>query len=310
MKKKMKNILIFITTNLMFFSCFAQTDRKVFVADSITKEPVEYACVVFADTVGGTYSNNKGLFYIPENIKYVEISSIGYNTKVIVLQKNNDTVFLSPQIYEISEAKIIPVKQKRKSVELGYAKEKAKHFLGFLAGGEIAVYIPLIENENAYRLIKQVIVRGKTDIVKEIKINKITYNVNKTDYTSVFKINFYRATENKEIGELMNTEDIVFTSDVLKNKTKLDVSKYNIYMPENGIFVAIEWVGTINPETEEIITILKTGIFSTVSVSYEIPNTIVYEKRKFSSSNQVWQRVNKDSKENNIYTPLFSIVLE
>jgi hypothetical protein len=84
----MKNIFISIIANLLLFNCFAQTDRKVFVVDSATREPIEYACIVFADTVGGTYSNNKGLFYISENIKHIEISSIGYNTKVITLQKN------------------------------------------------------------------------------------------------------------------------------------------------------------------------------------------------------------------------------
>jgi hypothetical protein len=299
---------------LVYTNCLAQADKKFFVADSLTLEPIEYACIVFADSIGGTYTNAKGFFSVPNNIKQIEISSIGYNAKVIILQKNNDTVFLSPKIYEISETRILPSKKKRKPVELGYAKENSIRSMRFWSGEEIAVYIPLIEDKNAYKLIKQVIFKERKSLIRNLNLDKI-------DYTSVFKINFYRTTENKEIGERINTEDIVFTSEVLKSRTKLDVSKYNIDMPENGIFVAIEWVGKINPETEEIITDIKYGILPSIRVSYKITNSIVYEKRKFINKN--WQRVDenyefvkqikskdKDLKEDDYYTPLISIVLE
>ncbi|MDR1197802.1 MAG: carboxypeptidase-like regulatory domain-containing protein [Prevotellaceae bacterium] len=312
----MKKKIIIIILNLLYCSCFSQTARKIFVADSATHEPIEYACIVFADTAGGTYSNNKGLFYIPENIKYVEISNIGYHSKTVKLNKNTDTIFLSSQIYEISETKVTPVKQKRKPVELGYAKEKSKYSIGFFGGGEIAVYIPLDNENNIFGLIKQVIIRGETDIVKEIKIGKITYNTDKANYTSVFKVNFYQVNENKEIGELINTEDIVFTNKNLKGRTKLDVSKYGIYMPENGIFVAIEFVGSINAENGELITdIKKTGILHRVLVSYEIASSTVYEKQKFKRElHSKWKKSVRDTvvhKEfNNGYTPLISIALE
>ncbi|MDR2126707.1 MAG: carboxypeptidase-like regulatory domain-containing protein, partial [Prevotellaceae bacterium] len=81
----MKNILIFIIANLLFFSCLAQANRKIFVADSLTREPIEYASIVFVDTAGGTYSNAKGFFSVPNNIKQIELSSIGYNTKTMIL---------------------------------------------------------------------------------------------------------------------------------------------------------------------------------------------------------------------------------
>ncbi|MDR2126199.1 MAG: hypothetical protein LBP63_05160, partial [Prevotellaceae bacterium] len=260
-------------------------------------------------------SNAKGFFSVPNNIKQIELSSIGYNTKTMILNRNTDTIFLSPQIYKISETRVLPSKKKRKPVELGYAKEKAKYFIGFFSGGEIATYIPLNNEDNVFRLIKKVIIRGKTDNVTKITLDKTTYKVNKTGYKSVFKINFYRVTASKEIGERINTEDIVFTSEVLKSRTVLDVSKYNIYMPETGIFVAVEFVGTIDAETGEIIPVTKTGIFSVVHVSYEISNSVTFEKRKFKRErNNDWEKSVRDTvlhKEfNNGYTPLISIVLE
>jgi hypothetical protein len=38
----MKKILIILIINLLFNSAFAQTDRKIFVADSLTRESIEY----------------------------------------------------------------------------------------------------------------------------------------------------------------------------------------------------------------------------------------------------------------------------
>ncbi|MDR1552831.1 MAG: hypothetical protein LBS69_05145 [Prevotellaceae bacterium] len=274
------------------------------------------ACIVFSDTAGGTYSNGKGYFYIPVNIKQIEISSIGYNTKKMTLNKKIDTIFLSPKIYEISETKVIPAKKKRKSVELGYAEENSDFGMSYLSGDELAVYISCDNIENSYRKIKQFIFKGEKYLVKKL-------NLDKRDFISVFKINFYRAIENKEIGDLINTEDIVFTSEVLKSKTKLDVSKYNIYMPENGIFVAVEWIGKINTETTQIIKAsINDRLEPNIRMSWKIPNTIVYEKRRFVNSN-TWQRVDKNNRmvkdiksldksldESSYYTPLISIVLE
>jgi hypothetical protein len=317
MKKNMKNILIIIITNLLFLSCFAQDNKKFFVADSLTREPIEYACIVFIGIDGGTYSNEQGFFYVSQNIEQIELSSIGYYSKTVKLSKNTDTIFLSPQVYEISETKIIPTSKKRKPVELGYAKENKNNiiFSHNRSGDEITVYISINNESNIFRLIKQVIIRGET-------LKKQTFAGTDCAILSIFKINFYRVTENKEIGELLNTEDIIFTSDVLKSKTKLDVSKYNIYMPEGGIFVAVEWVGEINPDTKEIIINDKGGVQPYIRAAWKIPNTIVYEKRRFVNSN-TWQRVDKNHeivkgsksfikklKEDDYYTPLISIVLE
>ncbi|MDR1983985.1 MAG: carboxypeptidase-like regulatory domain-containing protein [Prevotellaceae bacterium] len=314
----MKKAFTIIILNLLFITCLAQTDRKLFIADSITHEPIEYASIVFVGIEGGTYSNNKGVFYIPQNVEQIELSSIGYNTKTTILQKNIDTIFLFPQVYELTEAKILPIKKKRKSVELGYAQKNSIYTHMSLPGEEIAVYIPLINNENAYRLIKRVLFKERVYVARK-------FNLYKIDYTSVFKINFYSVAENNEIGELINTEDIVFTSDILKTTTKLDVSKYNIYMPENGIFVAVEWVGKINTESEEIMkTDIKERILPFIRTSWEIENSIVYEKRRFSKEyGYNWKKVDKNNeiiksiktidknlKEDAFYTPLISIVLE
>ncbi|MDR3286648.1 MAG: hypothetical protein LBT27_04330, partial [Prevotellaceae bacterium] len=274
---------------------------------------------------GGTYSNDKGFFYIPQNIEQIELSSVGYYSKKIALDKNIGTIFLSPQVYEISEAKVMPAKKKRKSVELGYAKEKSKHVAGVIdAGKEIAVYIPLDNENNIFRLIKQVIIKGKTYNMILYKtysngVKKYKLNSDKTDSKNVFKINFYKVTESNNIGEIINTEDIIFSCDLLDGRTVFDVSKYSIYMPENGIFIAIEWVGKTNTEIKDT----KKSILSYICVSYKINNSIVYEKRKFRKSENNWQKVDKDYdmvksakkldkdlKEAEYYTPLISIVLE
>ncbi|MDR3287795.1 MAG: hypothetical protein LBT27_10190 [Prevotellaceae bacterium] len=319
----MKRFFILIVINLLFINSFAQADNKIVVVDSITHNAIEYASIIFTNVIGGTYSNNKGFILIPQNVEQIELSGIGYYSKKVALNKNIDTIFLLPQVYEISEAKVMPAK-KRKSVELGYIKQNSTYHMIYKSGDEVAVHIPLTDSEDTYKLIKYIIMKSGTNIKYTTNINQRTLNIEDiNNYLSIFKINFYRATENKEIGELINTEDIVFTSDVLRNKTKLDVNKYNIYMPDNGIFVAVEFVGKLNPKTDELIINIKEHIIPSIHVSWKIKNSIVYEKRKFLNSANNWQRVdknnefvknikllNKELEADSFYTPLISIVLE
>jgi hypothetical protein len=87
-------------------------------------------------------------------------------------------------------------------------------------------------------------------------------------------------------------------------------------MPPNGIFIAIEFVGSMNAETGDLIAdVKKTGILHRVFVSYEMSNSISFAKRKFKGElNNNWEKSVIDTvfyKEfNNGYTPLISIVLE
>ena len=304
---------------MLCFICHAQAERKIFVVDSISRKPIEYACVVFANTDGGTYSNTQGFFYVPDNIWQINLSIIGYYSKTTVLDKNIDTIFLSPQVYMLGEAKILPTKKKRKPVELGYAKNHSINNFIYKTGDEVAVYIAIDNEKNVYRRIKSIIIKTRTNDMASYKGLLNTDEIN--DYPSVFKITFYQATENKEIGLPLHSEDIVFTSDVLKRTTNLNVETYNVYAPTNGVFVAIEFVGKLHSITKELIINFKEHVLPTLKTSWGIRNSIVYEKRKFFTTNNAWQRVDKDYefvkqlktidksiKES--YTPLISIVLE
>ena len=120
----MKLIQRFSFLLLLFFSIvhFAHAQSaKVFaqglVKDSVTGEPLSYVAIIFKGTTSGGMTDDYGKFSIENNqgVRTVVISSLGYDTKEIVLkQGHNDNLLIevSPTAFEIAEVVINPTKEK------------------------------------------------------------------------------------------------------------------------------------------------------------------------------------------------------
>ena len=85
--KKIKPVLIFLL--FLITTTFAQTKVKGIVIDE-TGESVAFANVIFKNSIKGTITDENGKFYLESNKTYpeLEISFMGYETKVIPLKKN------------------------------------------------------------------------------------------------------------------------------------------------------------------------------------------------------------------------------
>ena len=79
------------------------------VKDSVTDLPLPYASVVDPVTARGTVTDSRGLFEIsvPDNARLLNISCVGYNKKVLPINKNQGergiAVYLSPSTTELQE---------------------------------------------------------------------------------------------------------------------------------------------------------------------------------------------------------------
>lgn len=80
---------IFLLFTFITISAFSQ--KEIFILDSLSKKPIEYANVNFIGSDKGTYSNTNGISKIPLEIKKISISSVGYEKKII--SKFSDTIF-------------------------------------------------------------------------------------------------------------------------------------------------------------------------------------------------------------------------
>src|SRR5665647_572371 len=187
-------IITLVTILLTNNSIFSQSNSEIIVIDSLTRQPIPYVSIAFTESKNGTYSNNAGIFSKPIG-NTIYMSCVGYHSKYASVSSLTDTILLTPKLYEIPEI-IISKNSKPKDLEIGYAKEESEFAKSNSSGGEIAVLIS--DSKGIGMQINKVVLRiFKKDYA--LKSNNI-------DFTSVFMINFYNATDNMEVGEQINKD--------------------------------------------------------------------------------------------------------
>lgn len=270
----------------------------LYLLDSITMQPIPYANIVCLDSLNGSYTNSEGVFTKP---KYgvASISCVGYYTKKITFNGDNDTVLLAPKIYSLKEIVVVSSNNEKEIIE-GYANKKSDFSLSYSSGREVAVLIDNKKNQES--LIKKVFLK--------IDVRRIVRKTTNINYTSVFKINIYSVKDKINIGECIAS--IILKSDRLTSKNFFDISDLNLSFPKDGLFVGIEWVGKENLENNELYIVTENLLEPFISTTFK-ENSIVYERKKFMSD--TWLLVDATNimsivnKKNRGFTPLVSLVV-
>lgn len=274
---------------------------KIYLADSLTHIPIAYASITDSDNNAVSYSNNRGFFVISD-WKRITVSSVGYISRRIAIDRQTDTVYLSPKTYELPEIAVSPGR-KAKNIIIGYADGKSALNISNSSGEELAV---LIKNkEGSYHTIKSVILKaGRNEhMLKYLGVN----------FVSVFKINFYAVAKDGMPGELLNSKDLIYTSEILKEKTILDVSQLNLVMPVEGVFVSVEWVGKEDKGNKDLYIISKASLEPWIKTTFDVSDSVVYIKD--ASNEYKWRVVDRNHlmslalKKENGFTPLISLLL-
>jgi len=294
-------IITLLTILLTNNSIFSQSISEIIVIDSLTRQPIPYVSIAFTKSKNGTYSNNAGIFSKPIGNR-IYMSCVGYHSKYASVSSSTDTILLTPKLYEIPEI-IISKNSKPKDLEIGYAKEEPEFAKSNSSGGEIAVLIS--DSKGIGMHINKVLLRiSKKDYA--LKSNNI-------DFTSVFMINFYNATDNMEVGEQINKDRLILKSDQLTKRTIFDVSNLNLQMSRNGVFVGIEWIGKENIQNNDLYVITENLLEPFIQTTFKVKNSVVYEKNKLN--NYTWETVDKSNpysimlKKENGFTPLISLII-
>jgi hypothetical protein len=272
MKLKGRSILF-----ILIFICFtgtlsSQKSETISILDKVTNEVVPFATVYNLNGKTGFYSSPNGEIKKSFLTDSIEISCVGYYPKKVAILPATNIILLEPRYYKIDEVVINP--KKYKSLTLGYYKNKVNHSLNLAqeGGTEMAVMI-------------------KNDLKKEAVLRKIIFALSVTastrfnlDFTSVFRVNLYEINDQLSIGELVNKTPLIFTSKDLMKKTELDVFDKNIVIPDNGVFVAIEWLGKINNKTNELEKAYD-ALEPFLSLTTKPKGTLVYKRNIYSKEN-------------------------
>ncbi|KIX20510.1 membrane protein [Flavobacterium sp. 316] len=230
MKQKKLLALLFLLISISFLA-----QVRGVVKDSLTGEPIPFVNIWVENENIGTTSEEDGTFSI--NIldisKNIIFSSLGFERKIIKASKVKE-VILKPSTVELDEI-IVLNKKETKQIEIGKTKNA---ILQTFDNG------PKIEAKYFTYL----------DIYKKTKfIKKVTIQTDNKIEGATIKIHFYSVNEDGSPGEKLLKKDLIVSIKSGVMTSKFDVSKFNLIMPESGIFVAYEKLIIENNKIEKTI---------------------------------------------------------
>lgn len=223
----MKPILFFLLFTTQLFAQKIQFSGKLI--DKKTKEPIVYANISFLNSNKGISSDEEGYFEMNLDKKYLEsklhISCLNYkDTIVFAKDLNKKSFYLRPISFVLDEVTL--TKRIEKTIVLGQVKNRVVgvHTTGMRM---LAKYFP---NDKRTRCCK---------FLEKIDIHFAKRNRHRKE--SKFRIRIFSkdATSGLPKDDLLNVNLPV----EIKNgqeKISIDVSNYNLEIPENGLFVAFE----------------------------------------------------------------------
>ena len=215
----MKTLFFFFLT----FSLSAQI--KGVVKDSISGEPIPYVNIWVENEAIGTTSEENGSFSLDiKEEKVLVFSALGYESKK--LSSKNEQILLKPKVIELKEVVVASAKKNKTIKVNSFKKNKIKVFYG--SGTEPTIIAKKIEPTD------QII---KHPYLKEINFLSLC-QLEKAKLV----LRFFEIEADGKPGDDYLGENIIIIIKKGKNLNKLNLEKYNIRIPDNGFFIAFEFL--------------------------------------------------------------------
>lgn len=222
-----------------------QVKSQFKVVDSTTIKGIPYVAIKF-DSNNGLYTNNKGVFSIKDiTVDSIWLSSLGYKTRLIKLNElTNNVIYLSPKSYELKEVLISNKKIKSKKVKVKpqkHDKIQLSHWM--MIGEEVAILLENNFNSNDVDILNVSFpIINKTISFDKDMAGK-TQRLSKLPFSTLFRITFYENFDGLP-GEQINFQTITILIDEKSDIITLDLEKFDIRLPIEGLFVGILNLGS------------------------------------------------------------------
>lgn len=230
-------LLVIIFSSVLGFS---QTK----IIDSQTKHPVSYATISFGNGQG-VFADDEGQFYFTEKIypdtDSLFVSALGFKDLNISTKNLPNTLELTTHIDQLDEV-VVRAKLDRK-----YKEESIEPYLD---DDYYKCWLPTIESEIAvYFKNPDTKLKKLSNIHFPIALESVDWkkrhksNAEKKPFSTLFKVNVYH-NDNGVPGKPLSYQNIVFRATEKDGDAfTLDVSAYDIYIPESGLFVSLQVLG-------------------------------------------------------------------
>jgi len=225
-------------TAIIFLFLFFKTgllSQDIFVKGLILSEdstPVQYATIYDGSLKSGTFSDSLGRYSIsiPSDVQELHISAIGYKNKTITIDQSDNlskfNIVLLKDTFSLNEVVISAKQLKLQQIKLG-PRKKIEGSIRFCSqfNREIGLYIPNNEQIQGY-----------------IKSADVYLKKESTEAKRLVRFRIYSVDEGLYPAEDLLLDNILLQ--VKKSKRdqliKIDLEKYNIPIPLNGIVVSLE----------------------------------------------------------------------
>jgi hypothetical protein len=218
---------------LLFLTCFSITAQiKGFVVDD-KNQPIPYVNIWVENENIGTTSEENGSFtiYVEDQNKVLVLSALGFEIKKVAVS-DAEKVVLKQIAFELDE---VVISKSKKEITRLIGDSKSTSAIT-ISGRAPWIYAKLFKYEIDYL---------KTPYIKNVII--YTYSDIKN---ASFKLRVYKVKKDGLPGEDFIKEDIVVFVKKGTKKNIIELSKYNLDIPKEGIFVAFEWMLIENNKIE------------------------------------------------------------
>ncbi len=239
-----KHFSAIICLGILFsFFATAQQTVKVEVIDKKTQKGIPFAGVVL-DSVHGTMCDENGkLSIVPEKpqgkIK-IRVSCIGYEPVItsIDIAKASHTIAIEPKAYQLNAITIQP--EKWKKMEIGGTKKENNYGNTSSIGMQVAL---LVKSPSSVNIMQRISFYIEQNEASYLKFRAVLYTKNPTTGYP---------------DQPFLEENIILEARKGRRWVNYDMSKYNITIPESGIYLAMECV----PEKTPVFDKRKAIIYS------------------------------------------------
>jgi len=280
---------------LINISALAQI--KGIVKDSITGKAIPYVNISVENENLGTTSEENGEFtiHISQKSKQLIFSALGFEKKTISISKVSE-VNLKPTAFQLDEV-VISKRFGTREKEIGTSENQI--YEAFDNGPRIdAKFFPYFPSYKRTKFIKQVV------IVTDSKIDD-----------AIFKIHFYSVDSNGFPGDEILDKDFIVSVNKGVKETKFNVTKFNLRMPKQGIFVGFEKLMIAKNKVEKTVSNANTKTIETQTTYFPF---VLYNSVKrdfvFAFSGGKWirkstQNENDPSEKITVYEPAINLIL-
>lgn len=223
----MKNLFCSIFIISCFNFLFGQ-EAKFQLIDEINNIPVKYANIKAEKSDFGTSSDSLGNFIFDKKENII-INAVGYELKSVNLENLNSKILLSPKEIKIGEVTIVKRRNINETVIDSFRKKDIKMSYGLSSKSSWSWIIGNYFENKSY----------KTKFLKSISVF-----TNSKIANAKFNVRIYSVDENNEPEKAIHQENIIGIAKKGKNFTTVDLSKTNLQIPQNGIFIAVDWIKT------------------------------------------------------------------